>query len=717
MKKTKKLLSVVLVLAMVLTLFAGVAQGHDVVRITSSTAIVTPGSDKGMGTITFAPIAAAQNMVVGGGATLVTITLPAGVTWSQEDVTASTTTPVGGVTWVKSSVDAQTATFRATSVTNITDTLTIRPRVDIASDFRGDILASVQIQGENYDATTIDWSDSASVRIGRVAARGTVTTVLDATNVSRGVGDQLVGSIRIRENTADSLNEEEDITISLPAGVTFNAFTTVPAGLSVTGTLSTLIVDVPAATAIQTIEITGVRLNVGPNVPDGAIIATIAGADVTQANVTLATVGVAGVVTVSSRNPVDPVTAGRLGVEVADLRFTENVADALLGNRIVTLTLPVGFTWSEVVVPGSILEASPEVSNSGRTLSYWTATNPAPTTGSHFDFSRIRINTAINAPVGDIVVTVGGTAGVSGTAVLATLRSAVAVTVPAVTNVRADAPGQAVGNIVVTEAFAGALRMGTLTVQLPEGFAFDGTPSVEVSNVIGTEPTISGPVSVDPATRTARVTLNAAVAPTNVASVTFSGIRVNTARALRVLLGPLDVTVGGTAFLQQEGTPPVEPVVVGLARLAGVDVGDAVGSSIATVTAANIVSATARTTVFTVDSTAFTVDGVAQTLEVAPVVTDGRTMMPLRAAANAAGVTNDNILFSNGVITIIRGDRVAQFTLGSTTMVVNGVSFAMDVAPSLVQGRTLIPVRWVATALGVPVVWDAAARTITVTVQ
>jgi len=712
MKKTKKLLSVVLVLAMVLTLFAGVAQGHDVVRITSSTAIVTPGSDKGMGIITFAPIAGAlQNMVDGGEATLVTITLPAGVTWSQEDVTASTTTPVGGVTWVKSSVDAQTATFRATSGTPITESLTISPRVDIASDFRGDILASVQIQGENYDATTIGWSDSASVRIGRVAARGTVTTVLDATNVSRGVGYQLVGSIRIRENTADSLNEGEYITISLPAGVTFNAFTTVPAGLSVTGTLSTLTVDVPAATAIQTIEITGVRLNVGPNVPDGAIIATIAGADVTQANVTLATVGVAGVVTVSSRNPVDPVTAGRLGVEVADLRFTENVADALLGNRIVTLTLPVGFTWSEVVVPGSILEASPEVSNSGRTLSYWTATNPAPTTGSHFDFSRIRINTAINAPVGDIVVTVGGTAGVSGTAVLATLRSAVAVTVPAVTNVRADAPGQAVGNIVVTEAFAGALRMGTLTVQLPEGFAFDGTPSVEVSNVIGTEPTISVPVSVNPARTTATVTLNAAVAPTNVASVTFSGIRVNTARALRVLLGPLDVTVGGTAFLQQEGTAPV---VVGLA---GVDVGDAVGSSIATVTAANIVSATARTTVFTVDSTAFTVDGVAQTLEVAPVVTDGRTMMPLRAAANAAGVTNDNILFSNGVITIIRGDRVAQFTLGSTTMVVNGVSFAMDVAPSLVQGRALVPVRWVATALGVPVVWDAAARTITVTVQ
>ena len=92
-------------------------------------------------------------------------------------------------------------------------------------------------------------------------------------------------------------------------------------------------------------------------------------------------------------------------------------------------------------------------------------------------------------------------------------------------------------------------------------------------------------------------------------------------------------------------------------------------------------------------------------------------MMPIRAAANAAGVTNDNIMFDAGVITIMRGDRIAQFTLGSKVMVVNGVAMTMDVAPALINGRALIPVRWVGTALGVPVVWDGAAQTVTVTVQ
>ena len=50
-------------------------------------------------------------------------------------------------------------------------------------------------------------------------------------------------------------------------------------------------------------------------------------------------------------------------------------------------------------------------------------------------------------------------------------------------------------------------------------------------------------------------------------------------------------------------------------------------------------------------------------------------------------------------------------------MVVNGVAMNMDVVPALISNRALIPVRWVATALGVPVDWDGVAQTITVTLN
>ena len=196
----------------------------------------------------------------------------------------------------------------------------------------------------------------------------------------------------------------------------------------------------------------------------------------------------------------------------------------------------------------------------------------------------------------------------------------------------------------------------------------------------------------------------------NPASITISGIRINAQLLPLVTAGAVTVSIAGDAILDDT----IPATVGGLT----ITTAEAVGANVAQgLVVANMVGRVARNTVFTVGATAFTVDGVTQTLDVAPFVQDGRTMMPIRAAANAAGVTNENILFEAGVITIIRGDRVAQFTLGSRVMVVNGVAMTMDVAPALVAGRALIPVRWVATALGVPVAWDGAAQTVTVTVQ
>jgi len=52
--------------------------------------------------------------------------------------------------------------------------------------------------------------------------------------------------------------------------------------------------------------------------------------------------------------------------------------------------------------------------------------------------------------------------------------------------------------------------------------------------------------------------------------------------------------------------------------------------------------------------------------------------------------------------------------IGSTVMIQDGKTVLIDVSPQVVQGRTLLPIKWVAEPLGASVVWSAAERKVTV---
>jgi hypothetical protein len=80
-----------------------------------------------------------------------------------------------------------------------------------------------------------------------------------------------------------------------------------------------------------------------------------------------------------------------------------------------------------------------------------------------------------------------------------------------------------------------------------------------------------------------------------------------------------------------------------------------------------------------------------------------------------AGVSQANILRNNTKVTatIVKGDRVVQVKIGSKVMLINGASITMDVAPEVKDGRTMLPFRWIAQALGASVEWDEATQTVT----
>lgn len=80
----------------------------------------------------------------------------------------------------------------------------------------------------------------------------------------------------------------------------------------------------------------------------------------------------------------------------------------------------------------------------------------------------------------------------------------------------------------------------------------------------------------------------------------------------------------------------------------------------------------------------------------------GRTFVPVRFLGNALGVTNENINW-DGVTRkakLTLGTTSAELTVGQKQIITNGQAKAMDVAPELQSGRTFLPARFVAEALG-----------------
>jgi hypothetical protein len=97
-----------------------------------------------------------------------------------------------------------------------------------------------------------------------------------------------------------------------------------------------------------------------------------------------------------------------------------------------------------------------------------------------------------------------------------------------------------------------------------------------------------------------------------------------------------------------------------------------------------------------------------------PVVENGRTLVPLRALTEPLGfmVGWDAV---TQTVTLAKGDLFVVLTINKPVAVVDGMMVPLDVPPMVRDGRTLIPVRFVAEQLpGTRVKWDPVLRTVTV---
>ncbi len=111
------------------------------------------------------------------------------------------------------------------------------------------------------------------------------------------------------------------------------------------------------------------------------------------------------------------------------------------------------------------------------------------------------------------------------------------------------------------------------------------------------------------------------------------------------------------------------------------------------------------------------VKGRTATLEAAPYIAAGRTMVPVRVVAEALGaqVQWDPV---RRTVVIRDGDRTVELTVGQKSgRVASGGSrraVALEAPAAIVAGRTFVPVRFVSEALGYKVVWQAESRSVVI---
>lgn len=96
---------------------------------------------------------------------------------------------------------------------------------------------------------------------------------------------------------------------------------------------------------------------------------------------------------------------------------------------------------------------------------------------------------------------------------------------------------------------------------------------------------------------------------------------------------------------------------------------------------------------------------------VKPVIKNDRTLAPVRAITEALGA-DVKWDAETDTITVTKGDIVITMKIGSTSADVSGTETELDTAPEIVDGRTLVPMRFIAESMDLNVDWDEASSSI-----
>ncbi|MDF2628354.1 MAG: copper amine oxidase domain protein, partial [Symbiobacteriaceae bacterium] len=98
-------------------------------------------------------------------------------------------------------------------------------------------------------------------------------------------------------------------------------------------------------------------------------------------------------------------------------------------------------------------------------------------------------------------------------------------------------------------------------------------------------------------------------------------------------------------------------------------------------------------------------DGTEVHFDVDPVLENGRTLVPIRALSEALGftVTWDE---TENLVSLTRDGTTIVLWIDSTKVLVDSKESHLEVPTRIVNGRTMVPLRFISEALGSHIAWD-----------
>lgn len=117
-----------------------------------------------------------------------------------------------------------------------------------------------------------------------------------------------------------------------------------------------------------------------------------------------------------------------------------------------------------------------------------------------------------------------------------------------------------------------------------------------------------------------------------------------------------------------------------------------------------------------IDSRIILIDGEPLVYDAAPVIKESRTFLPIRVIAEELGA---DVAWNEAeqTATITKDDLEIVIYIGQPFATVNGEPVALDAPAFIENGRTYLPLRFVAENLGAEVIWAGAAQTVTITLS
>lgn len=120
-----------------------------------------------------------------------------------------------------------------------------------------------------------------------------------------------------------------------------------------------------------------------------------------------------------------------------------------------------------------------------------------------------------------------------------------------------------------------------------------------------------------------------------------------------------------------------------------------------------------KTVKLVVGSSTALVDGRSLSLDVPATIINGRTLVPVRFVAESLGA-QVNWNGDNREVIISQAGKTITMTIDSESAMVNGKLLTLDTSPIIKDGRTMMPIRFVAENLGFATGWDDSTQTVTI---